>query len=194
MIKVTLSGMDQLQAALGGFQKQLPFALSKAINQVAKEVVKAEQQEIRSIFTVRNQWPEKGPLSVRIVRYAKKGDLTAVLSSGATFLSLHVTGGTKTPRGQHIAVPTAAVRRTKRDIIRKQDRPRNIKGSFVVPTSRGPMLARRKGKQIDLLYGLERSARIKPTFRWYETAQQTVDRTWRREIEQAIEYAIKTAR
>jgi hypothetical protein len=91
-------------------------------------------------------------------------------------------GGTKTPRGSMIAIPTdPAARRNKGGSVKKRDKPRNItnkRGHFIIKRGGKPLLIakRKKGQPMEVIYNFVPSAQIKPTFRFYPDAYKVVDR------------------
>jgi hypothetical protein len=127
-IKVDLDaftkGMDDLQ------QRQIPFATSLALNNVAKDVQVAERIRLREVFTIRRpQWADYG---IKIDHFASKAEPFARIA-------INPPGGKKgdifgkfedqtqkTPLGSHgIAVPVDA-KRTKADIVQDKTRPKNL--------------------------------------------------------------------
>jgi hypothetical protein len=154
--------------------KEILIGASKGINKTATEAQQSVQKAYRQNFTIRNQFLERGPLAIQVKRSnALKGDMTAEVRTRADFLPIHETGGIKTPRGHRLAIPTENVKRTKRDIIQKSQRPRALraKGSFIINTRKGTefivrRVGRGKNQRLQFLYNLTARARIKrvPTF------------------------------
>ena len=109
-------------------EKQFRFALYRALNETAKTAQRAVKGEIQHGFTVRTNWLNSavGPK----VLFATKDDLSAAVAMKGDFLSLHEGGGIKLPSGKYLAVPTGNVRRTKRDIVQRSQRPKNLRGAF----------------------------------------------------------------
>jgi hypothetical protein len=198
-LNVKVSGLKEIEAALQGMSRQIPYATSVAINDLAIEVQKAERQQIRRVFTIRNPWMEKGPKAVKI-DFAKKQKLQARIYSNADFLYRHETGEAKKPRGSYLAVPVPGIKRTRMGAIATSDKPR-AKGTFIINSRKGPIIAQRtsqgRGKSktstFRVLFGLEKQARIKPVLHWYEIAQRIVDSQWKAKFSAALERAIRTA-
>jgi hypothetical protein len=135
-ISVSIKGNPNLD-------KQSTFALASSLTMVAKEAQVVVRDAIESNFTIRTSWDRTGPFSVKI-QPATKQDLVAVIGTAADWLEkfLREDQGAiviNHPRGQFLAVPTSAVRRTKRQIVRALDRPRNLrgKGDIVLPLKKG---------------------------------------------------------
>jgi hypothetical protein len=122
---------EPLTRYLGDFeQRQVPYALSNTLNDVAKLFQYRERQHIGQQFTVRRkQWVDN---SVKITEFATKRKLqttVAIESPGggkrSDILGKFESQTSKTPHGggRSIAVPVD-VRRSKADIITKANRPR----------------------------------------------------------------------
>jgi len=76
MIKVEIQGLQATMAWLAGHEKQVRYAASRALNDVAKSVVTAERQHVASIF--------KGPTprtlnAVKVFSGAKRDNLEVVI-------------------------------------------------------------------------------------------------------------------
>ena len=152
---------------------QSAFAIASTLTRLANEVKTAQIAATDAGFTIRNDWNKRGPLSFK-VQAAKKTDLVAIVGTAAEFLEKFVREPEgsiviKLPRGEFIAVPTGNVRRTKRDIIRAAQRPRNLRGKrdVVLPTRSGGLAlfqqqGRGRQKKLVRLYNLVKKARIKP--------------------------------
>lgn len=185
--------------SVGGVVRQFQFGTAVGLTRLAKHAQKDIKQELRSQFTIRNKWPDVGPLAIRITP-ATKNDLTSEVKTAAGFLRPHEEGTAKTPlSGKSIAVPTENVRRNKRLIIPRGQRPKGLGGkAFVLETKHGPVLAQRitRGprKGLVVLYGLEPSVRIKKRSTFNEPARKAAKQHGPRFINEGIHYALKTAK
>lgn len=177
--------------------KQITFGHVVGITRTTKRGQEAVRTAARKEFTIRNKWLEAGPKSIKI-RTASKGNPTGEIWTDADWLIAHEKGGMKTARRGRVAVPTADVRRNKRDIIQRSQRPRNLKNTFVMQTKHGPVLAQRikrgKLKGIRILYGLEGSVRLKRTSVFFDPIDATVKRFLNHDIREGVEFAFKTMR
>jgi hypothetical protein len=180
--------------------KQLPFALAKTLTATAKDAQGAVLSDLGNKFTLRNNWFKPNtPLGIK-VKPAKKKDLRAEVGTNFDALEKFETGKDKTPRGRHIAIPTANVRRNKRQIVQRSQRPGALRGkrTFVIETSRGAVLYQRKfkGKRSTIvpLYNLTRRAKIRKNSPVIETAVKTIDRRLHPNFLKAMDEAMKTAR
>lgn len=172
-----------LQLNNAKIMKNLKFGVAQGLNKIAKQAQAASMTAIRSTFTVRNTWSEPGNKFGIKVKGANKDNLTATVHSQAVWLLLHEEGGTKTPRdGNSIAIPTEMVKRNKRDIITRANRPKGLgaKAFVVVSSTGGRRLARFKGagqnKTVQFLYLFVRRARIKKQSTFYVPIEKKIRR------------------
>ena len=200
MFSVKIDGLGETRKMLQTLAKQVNYASAVALTRTAKEVQGAEIGHIRSAFTVRGSWlREGGKFSVGIIP-ASKDNLAAVVENRAPWLEDHEEGKTRQPHGKHFAIPQAAVRRTKTDLIQRSQRPRALKRSFVLTSkAKGiPMLfarvGRGKGSYLKFIYKLVPRAKIAPDLRFVQTARDTVARVWKAIFEGELVKAIRTAR
>lgn len=180
--------------------KQLPFAIASGLTQTAKDAQAEAGRTLDDKFTLRsNWWKPSNKFGIR-VRPAKKTNLQAEVGTDADWLDKFETGKDKTPRGQHIAIPTANVRRNKRQIIPKGQRPAALRGkrTFVLQTKSGPVLYQRKykGKRsaIVALYNLETRAKIQKKSPIIEPALKSIRQTLNKNFLAALDNALKTAK
>lgn len=197
------------QASLG---KQLPFARAMALTRTAKDV----QKEIISnglpgAFTVRGNWfLPRNAFGVKVTA-ATKTNPVAKVGTNADWIEIHETGGTKRPAGASLAVPTAEVKRNKKDIIARSQRPRALRDAFVINTRKGRLLVRRTymnrsgnftgrklkkslGSRLQVLYGLEPSVKIRKRSGFIAPAKKEIDRRLMKNFMDSLEFAFRTAR
>lgn len=190
--------------------KNVKFGIAVGLTKTAKDGQKASQDAIRSTFTVRgNWWQQSNKFGIRITP-AKRDELVAEVKTAADWLAIHETGGRKEPRGRNLAVPTDNVKRSKRQIIVKAQRPRNLKDAFVLNTRKGPVIFRRmfmnaKGRTtgrkirgvkgaLVALFGLEPSVRIRKQSTFYEPIQKAVNENLVNNVAREIRNALDTMR
>lgn len=127
MVTVKLDGIEQAISRLTNIeQRQVPFAMSLALNRTAEEIQTAQRGELRSNFTIRRPWVEQGVKIARQNRSTKeKLSVSIEIDPSRSFLTKFEAGGTKTPRGRSITVPHGA-KRNKSDVIQKGERPRSF--------------------------------------------------------------------
>jgi hypothetical protein len=107
-------------------------------------------------------------------------------------------GGVKTAKGL-IAIPTIDVRRNKKDIITKGNRPRMVKGAFKITMKNGQQaiakkVGRGKNKRLVILYWLEKQAKIKGVYKFHDIGMKTFEDNIEVDMKSAIDYALSTAR
>jgi hypothetical protein len=180
--------------------KQLDFGTAVGLTRNAKRGQTAVLGALRGNFTLRGSWFNPSNKFGIKIKPATKTDLVAAVQTNADWLIPHEEGTDKRPtKGQNIAVPTDQVRRNKRLIIPRGQRPKGLNTkAFVMQTKHGPVLAQRitRGprKGIIVLYGLERSVHIKKVSTFYEPIQNQVKRFLGHDISEGIEFALKTAK
>lgn len=177
--------------------KQVTFALAASLTAVAKEGQGEVIKDLQGTFTLRGQWfKPSNRFGIRVTP-ARKTQLWSEVKTAADWLALHETGGTKTPDGRHVAIPTSLVRRTKRQVIARAQRPRNLKRAFVVQGQSGPVLVQRKTKKaypIVPLYGLERSAKVRKQSTVFEPTFLVVNRRFGEIFYRQLKRALETAK
>jgi len=179
--------------------KNIDFGTAKGLTKTAKQGQSAVVDALQSNFTLRGTWFNQNMRHGIKITPARKDKLQSSVHTLADWLEPHETGKDKTPRGGNLAVPTDQVRRNKRSIIPKGQRPRGLAArAFVLQTKKGPVLAQRliKGKRkgLIILYGLEPQVKIKkrPTFR--VPIEKVVKSNLKSNIAEGINDAIRTMR
>lgn len=186
--------------ALKGLESQMPFAMSKALNDVANDAQRSIQDGLSQHFTLRR--PEFIRKTIKRERddFATKTKLEAVvrIDPKRNMLAKFEDGGTKTPTtGKAIAIPTENVRRTKAQIIGQAQRP-----AWLIATGKGIsyggrlLLKKGRGRAARLLTGyvFKRSVRIPKSLGFVQTANTAVQRHWVQRAEAAVARALATLR
>jgi hypothetical protein len=180
--------------------KQMDFGTAVGLTRTAKRGQQAVLGALRGTFTLRGSWfQQQNKFGIKITP-ATKTSLKSAVHTQADWLLSHEEGKDKTPTsGSNIVVPTDQVRRNKRFIIPRGQRPKGLgTKAFVLQTKHGPVLAQRisrgKRKGLIVLYGLERSVRIKKHSTFYEPIEQQVKRFLKHDVAEGISYAWRTAR
>lgn len=180
------------------FEKDIPYTVAGAINDTAFDVRKRiVGSTFQNAFTVRNNrfpgalWTVDkialGGRDSQLSRF-KSGDIdtmTAMVRQKLDrgYIEDHIVGGTKTPKGSSIAVPSDGGNglRTKSGRIAKRNKPLEIvnqRDHFLVKDKGGRKryIARRTGSALEIVFRFTQSAEISPRFRFYQDAFDTVDR------------------
>lgn len=206
--------LDNLQ------KRQIPFASKNALNTLAKEIITAEQDEMRTVFDNPKAWTLN---SLFVRQYASKDDLTAVIDfkdgaqnrSASKYLTAQIQGGSRRSK----AVENVFVRRglmpagyriMPADI--RLDRHGNITLSaframiagvsagthFALLEPRGKLPAglykRGRKNDISALIVYVPDALYQKRLRYFETAEQTVHDKQQAIFADALNYALATAR
>lgn len=211
------SDLDKAIKALNAQAKQVPFATALALTRTAADVQGEIRNEMPGNFTLRRDWVVKG---IRI-KPATKSTLTAEVFSRDAFMAIQESGGIKRSINRrvfdykgYLAIPLDA-RRSKRDIVAKQDWPANLINPFVF-TARdgrtylavhqvnvgktGPRDVRAlRGKQkrstgLRLMYTLIREETLRPRLGMRRIATRVIEARFGQHFAAAYEQAVRTAR
>lgn len=188
-------------AALKGKIDQIPFATALALTRTAQDAQAEVRRGLKSRFTVRNNFVEKGIL----FSAAKKDTLQATVFSRDDFMILQEKGGTKTPRGASISVPMEGG--NKKGIARAGRRPKDLRSTVGVFRAKiggvdglWQRLQRRSkakkaaGHHLKLLFVFKPSVPVRARFGFADTVRKVVIERFRRQLDLAIATAVRTAR
>jgi hypothetical protein len=180
--------------------KQINFGTVVGLTRTALQGQEAVRGALRGNFTLRGTWFEQQNRFGIKTKRATPRDMTAEIMTRADWLLKHETGQDKTSiQGHSIAVPTDQVRRNKRLIIPRGQRPLGLgTKAFVLQTKHGPVLAQRitrgKRKGVIILYGLERKVKIQKKSVFYEPIDKVVRRRGQENIEKGIMQAVASSK
>lgn len=182
-------------------EKNFNYAVAAALTKTAKDIQEEVRKGMPMRFTIRRRWVIQ---NIRIKPANKRGPMAAEVYSGDDFMGLQEFGGTKNARGRYVAIPTSAVRRTKTQIIRKSDRPKNLGDSARVIDVHGEKyLALTKGREHDkrrkaghlrLMYLLIPAANLKERLGLTRTGQRRARQYFQRHFRDMLDQVIKQAR
>lgn len=164
-IKLDLSQFADAAKRMGAAVDQVPYALSRAMNDAA---FYARERLIHST------WPEhvtqrrsNFPGAVLRVERSNKIDLTVKIvdtsDKGQGHLYQHAYGGTKVPRGKHLAIPLASWVKYTASGVAKRMQPKAIvadtpKRALRIIPGKGIFVG--QGGRLNLRYSFKTSARI----------------------------------
>ncbi|HEY0098648.1 MAG TPA: hypothetical protein VGB76_06805 [Pyrinomonadaceae bacterium] len=181
--------------------KQVTFALAQTLTGMVKEAQGEVISDIENTFTVRNNWDKPSNAMGIKALPATKQDLSAALVTRADWLIPHEEGEDKVPEGKALAVPSKNVRRTKRDIIQRSQRPKALRGKrdVVLPLKGGGQgLFQRKGRgtnsKLVFLYALAKRARIRKQPTVVEPTVKVVEKKFDKLFYANLKKALRTAR
>jgi len=181
---------------------QLPFAMAKGLTKTAQDVQTAMIRELPGRFTLRTKWYEKQtPYGFKIVAAKKQSPMAKVFTRAPWIVEFEA-GTQRKPAGKTFAVPTPAVKRTKRELISKTWKPRaamtrtSHRRAFILPTGQGAGMFYRakKGAPLTMLYWLARKAIIRPRLKFAETGQRVANAKFTDNFIAAFRDAVRTAR
>lgn len=204
-------------------RSQIPFAASRALNATAFDVRKeVVERTFPKSFTLRNK---RFPSIATRVATASKARLIASVGDrtpgGRDYLVTQAEGGTKRPRGRHLAVPEEQhIRRTAGGAVRRTDKPRRLLEDLLSPKDAGRQGGRgnrkrskpkpfiitdshglqwivrrqRKVEGLQFLYAMPTDARIKKRFPFHEDALAVARRVFAGHFAREFERAMRTAR
>lgn len=207
MLKFTVNAAPVTQM-LAGHEKQIPFTVSKAVNAVAQDAVKAGTASIPLKFDRPNAFTQKA----LTFEPATKSNPTATVYAKdrqAEYLKYQEDGGTRADvKGRPVLFPEAVKLNASGNIpkgyvarslavrqafeARKGDpATRHLKpGIYLRPGSKG----NKRGTAPKLLISRGAAAQYKPRFGLADTVKDAVHSNFQRRLAEAVEYALKTAR
>lgn len=217
------SNVDEVSRALRRiWRDQIPFALSKAINETALDFQKRQRRHQRRVFTLRRPRFFKRAVKIRRGDFARKNDPVAIVrieppggQDRADILTKFEEGGFKLPRGTRIAVPVD-VKRTGTGIVSPSMRPSRLgfefhgrgpkaevfkgeKRTFMLrrPGGRGAVfrrMGRRGSGRLRHLFSFTPRARIRGVLDFRLNAERTVRDRFAPNFRESFRRAIETAR
>lgn len=196
LVDFDLSALDAYAQRMGASADQVPFALSRALN----DAVEAAREHL-----IKETWPSSG-LTIRnqsfiarafsrqgLVRSTKnnlQAEIRDTLHRGN--LQLHAKGGTKIGRG-NLAIPINATRTTS-GAVRADQRPTRLRRSFRKDNKIFAVVGRGKGRSIKLMYVLQPSAQIAKSVPFYEDFARITGDVLRQQIPIRVIEAMATRR
>lgn len=189
-----------VKRTLDRIERNKPFALSKAVNETAKDVQQAEIKNLGQKQTLRGDWYKPGRKhGINIKPFATKAKPTAIVGTQADWEGLHETGGTKKPRdGKKLAIASEEHRGGRAQKISRSKRPRAVlqraKTFLAVMPSGLRGIFRRIGRArtpIKLLFALVPLGRIKRALGYKETGEAVANKRLPEHFENELRKAIK---
>ena len=193
--------------------KSMKFGAANALTQTAKQAQAAVQDTLRGTFTLRGRWFEQQNRFGIKVKPATPSNLTARVTTAATWLSKQQQGGTihagerakvfpYTYNGKkYIAIPTETLRpRGSTKILRPALWPNNLKGTFVIRTKKtGALLlvqrvSKGRGKGLKAMYLLIEQVKVVPERIWDQPIQNLCERKLGQNLQQFINEALANIR
>jgi hypothetical protein len=197
----TIQGLNELITDLDDISRnQLPFGTAVALTRTAQDVQREIIAQLSRRFTIRTGWWRPGSAMGINMKIATKENQQATVWTAAPFMILQETGGTKTPPGQFLAMPTEQVRRRGGGgRIPAGQFPHALiaSGAAWVGKDRAGELVifQRVGKRkVIVPYILKPSAKIHPRFEMIQTGIDVIDARWKQNWYVEMGKAIQTAK
>jgi len=190
---------DVIKSLDDGQRRQVPFAISRALNATAFDAQRAVKKNLHKTFTLRSKWTERG---VRVIRSNKQKLVAVVLmGKGREYMGLHEFGGTRRAANKHIAIPEK-IRRTKRSKISKARRPRSVlnrANTFKIEAGQEshlpPGIYQRMARgRLKMLYAFETSTTYKKVFNFDKTIEGVTNNRFDKHFTKFLAQAMRTAR
>ncbi|MBP0578997.1 hypothetical protein J8I29_06750 [Labrys sp. LIt4] len=191
-LKFDFSAFQKMADRLKVAEQQLPFALSRALNESA----------FVARSTLIDDWP--GRVESKNSRFlgwalgvekATKHNLTVTISDeragGRTLLKGLADGGTHTGQGR-LAVPVAGQRRGARGIVPSQ-RPRNLKQAFRRGDAVYAVIGKGSKKRLKLMYVLKPSVAVPKRVPFRQTFNEVMTREMQQRAPRLMLEAMRTA-
>ena len=179
-------------------RRQLPFAVSRSLNDVAFMARKRIVERVwPASFTARNK---SFPKAVFRIEKSRKRPPPIMATParlfdrlGRDYLKLQATGGTKRARGRNIAIPGRDLKRGPKG-VRKGFRPRQAPDRGDTYKRGGFIFQRQSRGKVRLLYTLRPTARIDKRFRFFEEITKLGRQRFPAILARNLRNAIRTAR
>lgn len=200
----------EFDTKLGKLPKQIPFAMSKAINATAADSVTVLKSRLDDDFTLRSGWIAKG------IRYdpSNKRKLVAIVGSVDRFMEQQAAGGERDAKGEHgqpVPLVGKGRARSKLEAVTRPSRwpgalaeerddvfigPRRFSGDDREGVWQRVMVGKGKSRRpgLRLLYTVADKVSIKPRWKLLPVVQEVVRERWADHAASAIQEALDTAR
>ena len=184
---------EELRSSLIGLKADIPWVIQNTINDILKSAQQAQYATMRNNFTIRNEAFLKYSVKLAFAsRSSQRGSISMVgLGSQAeSVFATFETGGTKTPQGKNIAVPSTNAWPNRGSKRPERNAPRNLQNSFVMKKGGNKFIMVRKGKGRKkppvLMYSLEQSVRIPSRLHFMDTVIPLINREFQPTLEKLL--------
>lgn len=193
MLELDLREFEKAARAMGAARDQVPYALSRALNEATQETRQLLINDTwpRSV-TVRNKGFLRGALRTE---FSHKNSLKVAIFDKLNRgnLKRHADGGVKVPASGRIAVPSANVTRGSRGVTPSQ-KPKNLSGKVVIGNRVYQEKGRGKNKRLVFMYALTQRAVIKKRVPFREDFEKSMVRAVRAKFGPVMVKAMSTRR
>jgi hypothetical protein len=175
-------------------QKQLKFAQSKALNEIAFAAQKAMRDQLPRELNLKSG--NFLPSQVQLIR-ATKNNLTAVvgITDRVKFAQLLESGGVATPTNgfQAMSIAEEATPKNAKGVVTKTNRPAQIlkkKGYFV----KNNEIYKRNGDHLIAMFSFVKRTKYKPMLNFQKITEGTASKLYADAFNRALLYAFNTAK
>lgn len=222
MIKVTSTGFGTTLAYLAGMQKQVSYAVSRALNETGKRIVEAMPEEMDKSLDRPTSFTKKG---VAILAYANKTRLQTTVGFRkiqAEYMQWQIEGGSRLPDRGGLKLPSAIklneygnipkgviaglIRLARKDKGAKKAAAKRVRVSAKLELYYGDPVDQTgkawprgiykiaNGSLIPLIVFPKVAAEYRARFDFQGNAKAIVERVWQSEFDKALADAMRTAR
>lgn len=196
------SDIDKAIKQVGKFYaQQVPFAASVALNNTANDIRKVEQGAMHRDLDRPTKTTVGG---VRVSRSSKRKleAVVFIIPHINKFIRHQIHGGSRAPRGKVEAVPVR-IRlnqygnipgRRKHKLAKLISKPDTFSGTIKGVSGIWKRGKGRNRHRVTLLVAYEPRVQYHPRFDFYGHAERTAGRRWNRNMNRALQNAIRTAR
>jgi hypothetical protein len=191
-LRIDFSAFERKAALIGGAVDQVPFALSRALNDAVKQT---RQHLVQDVWPTAVQVRNRGFIGAALrMEFSTKHKLEVSIYDrlGRAHLALHAKGGTKQARGR-LAIPTKRVARGASGVRRNQ-LPRNLKRAVVKGDMIFQATGRGKNSRLLLMYALRKAAQIRKDVPFVEQFKATMMREAAQAFPERMVAAMKSRR
>jgi hypothetical protein len=175
MIKIAIEATNTANKKLSQIaNRQIPFAISKTLTNIAQKSQEEVRQQIRERFFIRKK--SGGFESSIRIKPATKTNLTAEVYTFATFAALQQTGGIKKAKDGRLAIPSyQSINQVKKRSDANSPSSYLAGDAFkIIAKSGQEMIAKRNGKELKILYFLRKSSNINKRLNMVEITIKTI--------------------
>lgn len=176
-------------------KKQVPYATSRAINDVAVDGQNSIVKHITGTFkNIKKWWLKQQPTGVK-VKFSNKKNLHARIFTDVYFGTRQQDGGIKKPKqGKNLAIPLPAVPRKYRT---SSGAKRMMEADKKVFSVKGGHIYKRKGKKqypIQLLWIRAPQSKTLPALKFDVIIEKVVKRRFEQHFKKRLDQALATAK
>lgn len=186
-----------LRALSSMVRKQVPYAISQALNQTAFDARAHLQAHLGDSFTIRNTFTARG---LRVEK-ATKTNHEAAVGSVRDYMKLQEEGGKKVAHSKAMAVPITPAKQRKTTTPKSKWPGALLKrsGYFIAKSDKGtPVLYRRKTEGHDAplepIFRFTRKVYVPPRWHLRDEVGKIVHEKWEKNAFDALTKAIKSAK